>query len=259
LSEATPLVLDVRNVAKTYAGGIEAVRGVSLSVNRGKLLALAGASGCGKTSLLKMINRLEETSGGSIVFGGQDIAALDPVTLRRRIGWVMQGDGLFPHLSVRQNVGLIPRLSGQDGARIELRVREMLDLVRLDPREFGDRMPAELSGGQRQRVGFARALAGEPELVLMDEPFSALDPITRDGLQQDFKSLQADLGFAAVMVTHDMAEALIMADEVAVMRAGQIVQQGTPHTLMTAPADDYVSGLLETPRRQMQAIAELAR
>ena len=135
----------------------------------------------------------------------------------------------------------------------------MLDLVRLDPREFGDRMPGELSGGQRQRVGFARALAGEPELVLMDEPFSALDPITRDGLQQDFKSLQADLGFAAVMVTHDMAEALIMAYEVAVMRAGQIVQQGTPHTLMTAPADDYVSGLLETPRRQMQAIAELAR
>lgn len=259
MSEATPLVLDVRNVAKTYAGGIEAVRGVSLSVNRGKLLALAGASGCGKTSLLKMINRLEETSGGSIVFGGQNIAALDPVALRRRIGWVMQGDGLFPHLSVRQNVGLIPRLSGQDGARIELRVREMLDLVRLDPREFGDRMPAELSGGQRQRVGFARALAGEPELVLMDEPFSALDPITRDGLQQDFKSLQADLGFAAVMVTHDMAEALIMADEVAVMRAGQIVQQGTPHTLMTAPADDYVSGLLETPRRQMQAISELAR
>ncbi|WP_339334338.1 ATP-binding cassette domain-containing protein [uncultured Maricaulis sp.] len=259
MSEATPLVLDVRNVAKTYAGGIEAVRGVSLSVTRGKLLALAGTSGCGKTSLLKMINRLEETSGGSIVFGGQDIAALDPVVLRRRIGWVMQGDGLFPHLSVRQNVGLIPRLSGQDGARIELRVREMLDLVRLDPREFGDRMPGELSGGQRQRVGFARALAGEPELVLMDEPFSALDPITRDGLQQDFKSLQADLGFAAVMVTHDMAEALIMADEVAVMRAGQIVQQGTPHTLMTAPADDYVSGLLETPRRQMQAIAELAR
>ena len=259
MSEATPLVLDVRNVSKTYAGGIEAVRGVSLSVTRGKLLALAGASGCGKTSLLKMINRLEETSGGSIVFGGQDIAALDPVALRRRIGWVMQGDGLFPHLSVRQNVGLIPRLSGQDGARIELRVREMLDLVRLDPREFGDRMPGELSGGQRQRVGFARALAGEPELVLMDEPFSALDPITRDGLQQDFKSLQADLGFAAVMVTHDMAEALIMADEVAVMRAGQIVQQGTPHTLMTAPADDYVSGLLETPRRQMQAIAELAR
>ena len=259
MSEATPLVLDVRNVAKTYAGGIEAVRGVSLSVTRGKLLALAGASGCGKTSLLKMINRLEETSGGSIVFGGQDIAALDPVVLRRRIGWVMQGDGLFPHLSVRQNVGLIPRLSGQDGVRIELRVREMLDLVRLDPREFGDRMPGELSGGQRQRVGFARALAGEPELVLMDEPFSALDPITRDGLQQDFKSLQADLGFAAVMVTHDMAEALIMADEVAVMRAGQIVQQGTPHTLMTAPADHYVSGLLETPRRQMQAIAELAR
>ena len=166
---------------------------------------------------------------------------------------------MFPHLSVRRNVGLIPQLAGQDPARVERRVRDMLDLVRLDPDEIGDRMPAELSGGQRQRVGFARALAGEPELVLMDEPFSALDPITRDGLQQDFRALQAELGFAAVMVTHDMAEALIMAHEVVVMRAGQIVQRGAPRELMTSPADDYVAGLLETPRRQVRAIAELGR
>ncbi|RKR00021.1 ATP-binding cassette domain-containing protein [Maricaulis maris] len=259
MSEDTPAVLDVRDVRKTYAGGVEAVRGVSFSVARGRLLVLAGASGCGKTSLLKMINRLENSSGGSILFGGEDIAGLDPVALRRRIGWVMQGDGLFPHMSVRRNVGLIPQLAGQDAARVELRVREMLDLVRLDPGEFGERMPDELSGGQRQRVGFARALAGEPELVLMDEPFSALDPITRDGLQQDFRQLQADLGFAAVMVTHDMAEALIMAHDVAVMRAGRIVQQGTPRELMARPADDYVSGLLETPRRQVRAIAELTQ
>ncbi|MAC88447.1 ATP-binding cassette domain-containing protein [Maricaulis sp.] len=259
MSEAAPPVLEVRDVSKTYAGHVEAVRGVSLRVEKGQLLVLAGASGCGKTSLLKMINRLEEPSGGSIMFGGEAVASQDAVALRRRIGWVMQGDGLFPHMSVRRNVGLIPAMAGQDAARIELRVREMLDMVRLDPREFGERMPGELSGGQRQRVGFARALAGNPELVLMDEPFSALDPITRDGLQQDFRDLQRELGFAAVMVTHDMAEALIMADEVAVMRDGRIIQQGTPHTLMSAPADDYVSDLLETPRRQMRAIAELAQ
>jgi osmoprotectant transport system ATP-binding protein len=242
LSEAAPPVLEVRDVSKTYAGHVEAVRGVSLRVEKGQLLVLAGASGCGKTSLLKMINRLEEPSGGSIMFGGEAVASQDAVALRRRIGWVMQGDGLFPHMSVRRNVGLIPAMAGQDAARIELRVREMLDMVRLDPREFGERMPG-----------------GNPELVLMDEPFSALDPITRDGLQQDFRDLQRELGFAAVMVTHDMAEALIMADEVAVMRDGRIIQQGTPHTLMSAPADDYVSDLLETPRRQMRAIAELAQ
>ncbi|WP_417488293.1 ATP-binding cassette domain-containing protein [Maricaulis sp.] len=259
MSEVTSPVLEVRNVSKTYAGQVEAVRGVSLTVEKGQLLVLAGASGCGKTSLLKMINRLEEPSGGSIMFGGKDIAGEDAVALRRRIGWVMQGDGLFPHMSVRRNVGLIPAMAGQDAARVELRVREMLDMVRLDPHEFGGRMPGELSGGQRQRVGFARALAGRPELVLMDEPFSALDPITRDALQQDFRDLQGELGFAAVMVTHDMAEALIMADEVAVMRDGRIIQQGAPHTLMHAPADDYVSDLLETPRRQMRAIAELAQ
>lgn len=259
MSEAAPPVLEVRKVSKIYAGGVEAVRAVSLTVEKGQLLVLAGASGCGKTSLLKMINRLEEPSGGSIMFGGKDIAGEDAVALRRRIGWVMQGDGLFPHMSVRRNVGLIPAMAGQDAARVELRVREMLDMVRLDPLEFGDRMPGELSGGQRQRVGFARALAGRPELVLMDEPFSALDPITRDGLQQDFRQLQADLGFAAVMVTHDMAEALIMADAVAVMRDGRLIQQGTPHSLMTAPADEYVSDLLESPRRQMRAISELVQ
>lgn len=259
MNPGTSPVLEVRSVSKTYPGGVEAVRDVSCSVASGRLLVLAGASGCGKTSLLKLINRLEDASGGSILFGGEDITGQDPVALRRRIGWVMQGDGLFPHMTVRRNVGLIPKLAGQDAARVELRVREMLELVRLDPEGFGERMPAELSGGQRQRVGFARALAGEPELVLMDEPFSALDPITRDGLQQDFRQLQADLGFAAVMVTHDMAEALIMADEVAVMRDGRIVQHGTPRTLMSEPADDYVSGLLETPRRQVRAIAELGR
>lgn len=256
IDPATP-VLDVRQVWKTYPGGINAVAGLDLVLQRGQLLALAGASGCGKTTMLKLINRLEETSGGSILYEGRDIASLDPVELRRSMGWVMQGDGLFPHYTVAENVAIVPRLLGWDAARIEARVREMLELVRLDYDEFADRYPDALSGGQRQRIGFARALAGNPDLVLMDEPFSALDPITRDGLQRDFMDLQARFGFSAVMVTHDMAEALIMADIVAVMRDGVIIQAGTPAELLAAPADAYVEDLLETPRRQMRRIAEL--
>lgn len=250
-------VLDIRAVSKTYPGGVEAVRRVSIQVGRGELLALAGESGCGKTTVLKMINRLEDASGGSIFYEGEDIAGRDPVALRREIGWVMQGDGLFPHLTVRENVAIIPRLLGWTADDISNRVTEMLELVQLPVNDYGARYPAELSGGQRQRVGFARALAGRPDLLLMDEPFSALDPITRDSLQQEFRSLQAELGFSAVMVTHDMAEALIMADRIAVMADGEIVQHGTPSDLLANPASDYVSGLLETPRRQMRAIREL--
>jgi osmoprotectant transport system ATP-binding protein len=257
LTEPSTTVLEARQVTKTYRGDIQAVAGVDLSLQRGQLLALTGVSGCGKTTMLKLINRLEETSGGSILYEGQDVATLDPVVLRRTMGWVMQGDGLFPHYSVAANVAIVPRLLGWDAAAIDARVREMLELVRLDYDEFAHRYPDALSGGQRQRVGFARALAGKPDLLLMDEPFGALDPITRDGLQQDFMTLQARLGFSALMVTHDMAEALIMADRVAVMRDGLIVQEGTPAQLLKSPAEDYVAALLETPRRQMRRIREL--
>lgn len=255
-SDTSP-VLELRQVTKTYAGAVEAVRGVDLTVNRGQLLALTGQSGCGKTSLLKIINRLEHPTSGEVFFEGRDTLQHDVIALRRQIGWVMQGNGLFPHYTVHQNIAVLPRLFEWNAASVELRVRELMRLVRLDPVEFGERYPAELSGGQRQRVGFARALAGKPDLVLLDEAFSALDPLTRDALQQDFKSLQAELGFTGVMVTHDMAEALIMADEIAVMRDGLIVQQGTPKQLLKSPADDYVAHLLETPRRQMRVIKEL--
>ena len=256
IDPATP-VLDLRSVGKTYPGGVEAVRDVSLTLERGQLLALTGESGCGKTTLLKLINRLEDASGGLILYEGEDVAGLDPVQLRRRIGWVMQGDGLFPHLTVRENVALIPGLLGWDMDRTTGRVDALLDLVGLPAADYAERYPSELSGGQRQRVGFARALAGEPDLILMDEPFSALDPITRDSLQQEFRDLQARLGFSAVMVTHDMAEALIMADQIAVMQDGAILQQGTPVDLLEGPASAHVTGLLETPRRQMRAIREL--
>lgn len=255
-SETEP-ILELRTVSKTYAGGVEAVAGVSLTVSRGELIALAGESGCGKTTTLKLINRLEDASGGSVMFDGVDVMDRDPVELRRSIGWVMQGDGLFPHFSVADNIAVVPRLLGWDDARIELRLRELMSLVRLDADTYRDRSPSQLSGGQRQRIGFARALAANPDLLLLDEAFSALDPITRDGLQQDFKTMQAELGFAAVMVTHDMAEALILADRILVMRDGAVVQSGTPRELLSDPANDYVAQLLETPRRQMSAIAEL--
>ena len=259
MSNTPQPVLELREVSKTYTGGVEAVRNVSLSLAPGRLLALTGTSGCGKTTLLKLINRLEDPSGGSVVYEGRDARDMDAFILRRQMGWVMQGDGLFPHFTVRQNISVVPRLLDWDAATIELRVREMMALVQLDVEAFGERYPHELSGGQRQRVGFARALAGKPDLVLMDEAFSALDPLTRDDLQRDFKHLQRELGFSAILVTHDMAEALILADEIAVMSAGEIVQSGSPSDLLRAPANNYVSGLLETPRRQMRAIAELDR
>jgi osmoprotectant transport system ATP-binding protein len=250
-------VLQARDLSKTYAGGVDAVRAVSFEVGRGQLVVLAGESGCGKTTTLKLVNRLEEPTGGEIAYEGENVRALDPVELRRRIGWVMQGDGLFPHYTVAQNIAVTPRLLGWDSPDITERTAELLDMVRLDPDEYADRMPDELSGGQRQRVGFARALAGRPDLILMDEPFSALDPITRDHLQRDFKALQDQLGFSALMVTHDMAEALILADVILVMRDGAIVQAGAPAELLSNPADDYVERLLETPRRQMRAIKDL--
>jgi len=227
-------------------------------VSAGELVVLIGESGCGKTTTLKMINRLIERSGGEIRIDGQDVDDLAPVPLRRRIGYVIQGVGLFPHMNVGENVSILPSLLGWEHRRIEERIDVLLRLVRLDAETFRDRMPRELSGGEMQRVGVARALAVEPPLVLLDEPFGALDPITRAELQQEFRRIQRAVGFAAVLVTHDMAEALLLGDRIIVLRSGRVVQVGTPHELLTQPADPYVTHLLATAVSQASQIGALA-
>ena len=202
------IVLD--EVSKSFDGGGRfSVRDVSLRVPQGELLVLLGGSGCGKTTTLKMINRLIEPTAGRILVAGHDVRAADPVTLRRGIGYVFQGIGLFPHLSVADNVAVVPRLLGWSPERIEARVDELLEMVHLPAEQYRMRRPGQLSGGQQQRVGFARALAAGPRVMLLDEPFGALDPITRDGLREEFRHIQTQLGLTAVMVTHDVTEALL--------------------------------------------------
>jgi osmoprotectant transport system ATP-binding protein len=217
---------------------------------------LVGASGSGKTTTLKMINRLVEPSAGRVLVEGQDTTTIETHRLRRRIGYVFQGVGLFPHMSVGENVAVPLRLAGWEGERARARVTELLALVELDP-QFALRQPSDLSGGQQQRVGVARALAVSPRLMLLDEPFGALDPLTRDRLQQSFLELRRRLELTAVLVTHDMAEALLLADRVGVMFDGRLVQIGSPSELLRAPADEHVALLLATPRRQARLLDEL--
>jgi len=235
-----------------------AVDDVSFTAASGELVVLVGESGCGKTTTLKTINRLIEATGGQILVDGKDIASTDSVELRRSIGYVFQGIGLFPHMSIARNVGIIPRLLGWDEDRISGRVSELLELVRLDPEEYESRMPVELSGGQRQRVGFVRALAAGQSLMLLDEPFGALDPITREELRTEFGQLQRQLGLTAVLVTHDMTEALLMGDRIIVMRNGRIVRQGSPGDMMRDPGDPYVARLIASPRHQASRLAAIA-
>ncbi|QWG17330.1 ATP-binding cassette domain-containing protein [Bradyrhizobium sediminis] len=246
------------HVGKNFAGGrggepVRAVDDVSLKVAAGEFLAIVGGSGSGKTTLLRLANRLIDADAGTITVEGEDISSVDPIQLRRRIGYVFQSGGLFPHLSVAGNIGITPKLQGTPAAEIAARVDELLDLVRLDRRLYRDRFPHELSGGQRQRVGVARALAAKPRIVLMDEPFGALDPLTRDALGEDFRDLHRKLGLTTVMITHDMTEAILLADRIAVMRAGRLLAQGTPAQL-SASGDAYVGELLRTPRRQAERL-----
>jgi len=247
----------LENVSKQYDGDRYAVRDVSLRVEAGQMLVLLGGSGCGKTTTLKMINRLIEPTSGRIEVNGEDVRAADPVELRRGIGYVFQGIGLFPHMTVGENVAVVPKLLGWPHDKMAARVEELLDMVHLPPTEYRDRLPKQLSGGQQQRVGFARALAAGPQVMLMDEPFGALDPVTRDELRGDFIQLRKRLGLTAVMVTHDMTEALLSADLIAVMNAGRLLQLGTPHELLTQPADDFVAALMAMPRRQAEQVENL--
>ena len=245
-------------------GELEAVSSLSLTVEPGELLVLLGGSGSGKTTTLKMVNRLVDPSSGAILLDGEDTADIEPHALRRRIGYVFQRVGLFPHMSVAENIAVTPSLLGWDEERTRSRVDELLRLVELETEtetetenDMRERPVTELSGGQQQRVGVARALAAKPKLMLLDEPFGALDPITRERLQQSFVRIRKELDLTAIFVTHDMLEALLMGDRIAVMHEGKLAQIGTPSELMQAPATDYVEELMSTPKRQADAVERL--
>lgn len=249
-------MITLNHLEKKY-GDTYAVRDLSLSFPDAAITALLGPSGCGKTTTLRMINRLIEPSGGQVLLDGQDTASLKPEVLRRGIGYVIQQIGLFPHLSVAQNVATVPDLLGQNRAQTAKRVDELLSLVGLEPSVYRSKRPAELSGGQAQRVGVARALAADPPVLLMDEPFGALDPIARDEVQERFLNIQRELKKTVVLVSHDIDEALRMGDYVALMRAGELAQFGTPDELVRHPASEFVRQFLgdDANLRQLAGVA----
>jgi osmoprotectant transport system ATP-binding protein len=256
----SPAAISFDNVSKRYGETAAPVLdGVSLDVREREFLAIVGPSGSGKTTLLRLINRLIDPSTGAVRVNGEDVQATDAVALRRRIGYVFQGTGLFPHMTVAENIAITPKLLGWDDARMAARVDELVALVRLDSDKHRERFPAQLSGGEGQRVGVARALAAAPKIMLMDEPFGALDPLTRDALGDDYRRLHSELGLTTVMITHDMLEAVLLADRIAVIRNGHIIADGTPQALMSGAQDEYVRELMAAPRRQAERLRALER
>jgi osmoprotectant transport system ATP-binding protein len=241
-SDTTAAPLEFRNVSKRYPGADRpALQDLSFEVPAGDICVLVGPSGCGKTTAMRMVNRMIDITEGDILLDGGSVRTRPPAELRRHIGYVIQQIGLFPHLSIADNIATVPRLLGWDRQRVQARVDELLELISLPP-ETRDRYPAEISGGQRQRVGVARALAADPPLMLMDEPFGAIDPITRDRLQNEFLRLQADIRKTIVFVTHDIDEAIKMGDRIAIMREGGVLAQyDTPENILAEPADDFVA------------------
>ncbi|MCK1982986.1 MULTISPECIES: betaine/proline/choline family ABC transporter ATP-binding protein [Peribacillus] len=240
-------MLKIENVSKIYKGGKKAVKNISLDIKKGEFICFIGPSGCGKTTTMKMINRLIEPSEGKIFINGENIMDKDPVELRRQIGYVIQQIGLFPHMTILENITLVPKLLKWDEQKKKERALELLKLVDMGP-EYLERYPYELSGGQQQRIGVLRALASNPPLILMDEPFGALDPITRDALQEEFKNLQRTLDKTIVFVTHDMDEAIKLADRIVILKAGEIVQVGTPDEILRNPANEFVEEFIGKDR-----------
>ena len=258
MTDARP-VISFEDISKSYDdGNVTVLERVSLSMREREFLAIVGPSGSGKTTLLRLVNRLTDASTGIVRVEGEDVRTLDAVALRRRIGYVFQGVGLFPHMTVGENISITPKLLGWDQPRMAARVDELIDLVRLDRVKHRDRFPRELSGGEGQRVGVARALAAKPRIVLMDEPFGALDPLTRDALGQDYRRLHDELGLSTIMITHDTLEAVLLADRIAVIQAGRIVAVDTPHALMSKGQNAYVRALMATPLRQAERLQALA-
>ncbi len=242
-------MIELRSLTKRFAGAARpAVDRLTLSVREGEVCVLIGPSGCGKTTTMRMINRLIEPDSGTIRVGGREVASVDPVDLRRGIGYVIQQVGLFPHWTIAENIATVPRLLGWDARRIAARVDELLTLVGMNPAHDRDRFPRELSGGQRQRVGVARALAADPPVMLMDEPFGAIDPITRGRLQAEFLRILQGLAKTIVFVTHDIDEAIRMGDCIAIMREGALVQYDTPEAILARPADGFVEEFVGADR-----------
>jgi osmoprotectant transport system ATP-binding protein len=251
-------MISLKQVSKSFDKGQHyAVKDVSLDILEGETLVLLGSSGCGKTTLLKLINRLIDPTGGTIEVDGKNITGVDPIALRRRIGYVFQGIGLFPHMSVGENVAMVLRLMGRPARERRERARELLGLVGLEPDIYAKRFPDALSGGQRQRVGVARALAADPAYLLMDEPFGALDALTRDTLQQELLALKHRMSKTIVFVTHDIFEALTLGDRIAILHAGHLQQVGTGQDILQHPATDFVRELFAKPAQQLAAYREM--
>ena len=246
--QAAPL--ELRSVTKRYGGTREpAITELSLSVPAGEVCVLVGPSGSGKTTAMRLINRMIPLTSGEILLGGKSVLKRDPTELRREIGYVIQQIGLFPHLTVAENIATVPKLLGWERQRVDARVQELLTLIGMDPEEIGARYPSQLSGGQRQRVGVARALAADPPLMLMDEPFGAIDPINRSRLQDEFLGLQRRVRKTVVFVTHDIDEAIKMGDKIAILRQGGVLAQyGSPEEILTNPADDFVAEFVGADR-----------
>ena len=236
-------LIEFKNIVKKYRTKT-IIKPFSLEIEAGQLVVFIGPSGCGKTTLLKMINKLIQPTSGKIFVNGTDISTMNPIELRRNIGYVIQNTGLFPHMSIKENLELIPKLKGEDMASITKKTGELLELVGLDPKEFLHRYPKELSGGQQQRIGVARAFSTNSDIILMDEPFSALDPVTRSSLQDELFQMQKELNKTIIFVTHDMDEAIKIADKICILKDGDILQYDTPENILKNPANDFVEGFI---------------